>query len=110
MEGITTFALLTALLFTRIQSNADCVDDITVNCYMMDALFRVCNGSKEHAALVCPKTCNLCNYVNGKWLDWGKMVSMYRHLWNHCPNANQNVCKAFSIQKSQRLRRLIRRI
>ncbi|KAH3866389.1 hypothetical protein DPMN_029452 [Dreissena polymorpha] len=47
-----------------------CVDDETIDCAKLSSLFNVCTGNYEHAALVCPRTCNLCNYTNGNWADW----------------------------------------
>ncbi|XP_052276440.1 coadhesin-like isoform X2 [Dreissena polymorpha] len=50
-----------------------CVDDET--CAKMSSLFDVCTGNYEHAAMVCPRFCNLCNFSNGNWADWSSWSS-----------------------------------
>ncbi|XP_052254999.1 coadhesin-like [Dreissena polymorpha] len=54
---------------------SDCVDDETVDCARLSSLFNICTGDYEHAALVCPRFCSLCNYKNGHWAEWSPWSS-----------------------------------
>ncbi|XP_052276445.1 coadhesin-like isoform X1 [Dreissena polymorpha] len=52
-----------------------CVDDETVDCAKMSSIFNICAGDYEHAAIVCPRFCNLCSLTNGNWADWSSWSS-----------------------------------
>ena len=50
-------------------SGMECTDDETVDCRKMDATLAICRD-KEHAKLLCPKFCGLCEKgKNDNYID-----------------------------------------
>ncbi|KAL4230423.1 Scavenger receptor Cys-rich [Mactra antiquata] len=48
---------------------SQCTDDPGFNCAQVSSLFNVCSD-KDHAKLVCRKFCDLCDIIDGYWLEW----------------------------------------
>ncbi|XP_045179206.2 A disintegrin and metalloproteinase with thrombospondin motifs adt-1-like [Mercenaria mercenaria] len=53
---------------------SNCVDDESVDCARLHSLLDVCNDV-QHAKLICPKFCGLCNVVDGNWALWSSWAS-----------------------------------
>ncbi|XP_053390870.1 coadhesin-like, partial [Mercenaria mercenaria] len=60
-------------LCSHLQPSA-CVDDESEDCAKLHSLFNICKDI-QHAKLVCPKFCGLCNVVDGNWEQWSTWTS-----------------------------------
>ncbi|XP_052235583.1 coadhesin-like [Dreissena polymorpha] len=51
-----------------------CIDDATFDCAHMNSILNIC-ADIQHAKIICPKFCGLCQLVDGNWEDWGEWSS-----------------------------------